>query len=332
MYFYEVIQIKLKVQEVARYAAWEFTGYPLHNYDDGDNAQLFSTAKSAITADIDERYTDLKSATDGPGNAWLMVGWDPPRVRLKNGTEPKIPGGSLVNTIFNVLGFVIDAARVRALETENPVYAAMMIGYKVEETQVYGAGYSIFNPPKKWNFNTKGYIKAEVTLRWRNLMMPKYFMDGNSTGWYKGQKHFSGTKTRFEHRGAETAALVADSWRLDQGKDVLEKNSGKSTAFFKQVDRMAFVSPGVRNALQWVGTAMMICTGALAIGATQAPLSMDPTETTLVSKNYKDKDPDSGKITLSEDKGDQTYDTAPMPPDSEYEKTLKARGPNFMGC
>ena len=58
IYFYEVIQIKLKTQEVARFAAWEFTGYPLHDYDRG-RADGFSDAKSAILGDVEVAVQDV---------------------------------------------------------------------------------------------------------------------------------------------------------------------------------------------------------------------------------------------------------------------------------
>jgi hypothetical protein len=342
MYFYEVIQVKLKVQEVARYAAWEFTAYPLHNYKDGKFG--YSDAKSAIQTDIGSRYKDLKSATEGNGNAWMMIEWQAPRVRFRDADEPKLPGGAGVNMAFTALGYIIDFARMASFSTGNPVYMLLQAGYMGEQANFFGGALNRFNPPSRWKFNKKGYVGAMVTLKWRNLLVPKYFMEGSS-GWYKDAggaavKHFSGTKTTFTggndfdkpDGGAEVVNLLADSWRLDQGDDI-EGTQHKDRAFFKQVDRMAFVSPAIKNGIKTlVVTPLQIAAGVLALVATQPPLTMDPMETALVSKNYKDQNPASGTVTLQEDKDRVSYDTAPLAPNSQYLETLKKRGASFMGC
>jgi len=330
MYFYEIIQIKLKTQEVARYAAWEFTGYPLHDYDK-DRAQGFGDAKNDIMGDISERYVNLKSGDRGQQNKWLMVSWSPPRVRLRDENEPKIPGGGTVNTVFTILGYVVDVWSALAFTHPNPVLYSMMAIYMADNHLIFGARGSRFNPPGKWAFNKKGYAKVTVTVAYQNLLIPRYFMDSGTSSWYSVEHfaHRSGRYMRFE----EKAALVADSWRLHYGDDIKgprDQGANTNAPYYKQVDRMAFVSKTVRNVVKAWAMLVEIPMTALSLATTQPPLSMNElTETTLVSMAYKNG---GGKVTIREDWGDASYDTSPLPPNSEYQKTLDKRGEHYMGC
>jgi len=323
MYFYEIIQVKLKAQEVGRFAAWEFTSHPLHDYDSGQT-NGFSAARADITVDVVKKYANLKSGTLGAQSKAFAVGWTPPIVTMRNEIEPKIPGGSLVNTLFNFAGYAIDFFSVQGMNYTNPVLLAMMAGYYGEKYQWFGAGYNRFNPPNKWKFNTKGYAKVKVRLSYENLLINKKFMQS----WF-GPKHFLAKK----HRFTETAALVADSWRMNYGENI-EGTKHKDKPYYKQVERMAFVTPSIRTGMKVWTTFIQLGSGFIALFAQQPPLTMNPTETALVSKAYSDGDPSSGKIPVKEDHEDSPveYDTSPMKKDSEYEKSLMVRGNNFMGC
>jgi hypothetical protein len=323
MYFYEIIQVKLKAQEVGRFAAWEFTSFPLHDYDTG-KTNGFSAARAEISADVLVKYANLKSGTLGAQSKAFAVGWSPPQVTMRDQIEPKIPGGSMVNMLFNFAGYAIDFLSVQGMNYSNPVLLAMMVGYYGEKYSWFGAGYNRFNPPRKWKFNTRGYPRIRVRLRYENLLISKKFMQS----WF-GPKHFLARKFRF----TETAAVVADSWRLNYG-DNIEGTQHKDKAYFKQVDRMAFVTPSIRTGMKVWTTIIQTFSGIIALAAVQPPLTMNPTETTLVSKAYKNQDPSSGKIQIKEDHEDSPvdYDTSPMKGGSEYEKSLKVRKGHFMGC
>ena len=104
MYFYEIIQIKLKAQEVGRFAAWEYTSYPLHDYDTGKTSGHFNEARSGVDADIGTYYANLRSTDKKHAKKWFMVEWSPPTVMASDQLEPKIPGGSMVNQLFNFAG------------------------------------------------------------------------------------------------------------------------------------------------------------------------------------------------------------------------------------
>jgi hypothetical protein len=323
MYFYEIIQVKLKAQEIGRFAAWEFTSFALHDYKDG-KTNGFSGAESDIQTDLQKKYANLKSGTPGTQSKTLAVGWKVPMVRMRDQSEPRIPGGQLANILFTFMGYAIDFFAVKGMSFSNPVLLAMMAGYHGEKYSWFGAGYNRFNPPKKWAFNSRGYPKVTVRLRYENLLINKKFMQS----WF-GPKHFLATKRQF----TEEVAVVADSWRLNYGENI-EGTKHKDKAYYKQVDRMAFVTPTIRTGMKVWTTMIQVASGVCAVAAFQPPLTMNPTETALVSKAYKDQNPDSGKITIREDHQDQNvpYDTSPMKKGSEYEKSLKVRSKFFMGC
>lgn len=329
IYFYELIQIKLKTQEIARFAAWEFTGYPLHDYHSGKPNQ-FSGVRSSILQDAGRRYANLKSGDTGNQNKVLAVEWSAPQIRARDQDEPRIPGGNLANKVFTAATTIIDllAALAYAKHADNLVFLGMMGIHTLENSVIFGARTNIFNPPKRWGFNTKGYPTVTVRLRYNNLMIPTSFMEGN-TGWYTA-RHFKITRRHFE----ETVTLVADSWRLHQGEDVKgprDQVDSSNTAYFKQVERMAFVSPGIQDVVGGALQVVAYVMDAIQLIAMHPPLFMKPTETTLVSIAYG-RDNQKGTVTIQEDDKGRPYDTMPFKPGSEYEKSYDKRGNNFMGC
>lgn len=65
-FFFDIIQIRMKVLEASRTALWEFTAYPLSDYKtkakESDHDKLYTAAKDEIEKDIKELYeTDLDS-------------------------------------------------------------------------------------------------------------------------------------------------------------------------------------------------------------------------------------------------------------------------------
>jgi len=145
-------------------------------------------------------------------------------------------------------------------------------------------------------------------------------------------------RSKFEDSPIELAGLGSAFEYHSPDPDELRRNiegtKDAQKAYFKQVDRMAFVTPAIRNGMKMWTTLIQALSGGIAMTVLHPPLTVDPLGTTLVSKAYSGGDPDSGKITLNEDhsKPNQAYDTMPMLKNSEYEKSLKVRGPNFMGC
>ena len=135
-------------------------------------------------------------------------------------------------------------------------------------------------------------------------------------------------KMRQTLRFTDKYRLLADSWRLHDGQDVLPGDGDK--AFTRQTDRIAWSVAGVRTALQaWpaVGALLGLVTG----------YSHNPFETVVASRNYT-SDAASGRRTMAVSGGQDDFDTAPMRVDdrdgngSVYGKTLEARGDHYLGC
>lgn len=326
-YFYEAVQVKLKSQEMARYAAWEFTGHELTDYKAGE--MRYSTVKTDVANDTNTRFSNLKS-TDKLSNATRAFAgsWDVKNIRTTDKKEPRIPGGTMANIALQIFGYALDAWRVvSAAQHPNIIYAAAVGWFTYERNTQWGlAGGNVFNPPPEWKMNGKGLIKADSNIRFTSSFIPRKMPFFNEGGPMKGLQF------------KETVVLLADSWKLEYGEDV-EGNSSdesKETAFFKQVDRMVLVRKTPRQIFKVYNDIIRVFTNITATLAFQPWLQMkDLGETTLVSKNYTDGDPDSGKIEIEEDndKGGPTpYDSAPMLKDSGYQKSLESRANNYMGC
>ncbi|MCG3172038.1 MAG: hypothetical protein GMKNLPBB_00183 [Myxococcota bacterium] len=65
-FFYDLVEAKLKTQEMARYAVWEFAGYQLSDHLKTKHNDLYKNASDAIKKDTEDRFKDLIS-TQAPG-------------------------------------------------------------------------------------------------------------------------------------------------------------------------------------------------------------------------------------------------------------------------
>ena len=91
IYFIEIIQVRLKLQEATRFATWEFTAYPMHDYDEGTGSR-FEDVEAEITDMTMEIYEDLDSSDRGavspggasPANTFVATGWE-----LRRGADPR---------------------------------------------------------------------------------------------------------------------------------------------------------------------------------------------------------------------------------------------------
>ena len=122
--------------------------------------------------------------------------------------------------------------------------------------------------------------------------------------------------------------LLADSWRLHDGQDVLPGDRDKP--YTKQVDRLAWGVGGLAEALQsWpaLSAGLSLMTG----------YDHNPFETAVASRNYT-TDAASGRRQIRVSGGQEEFDTAPMrTTDSDgsgsvYGRTLDARSNHYLGC
>ena len=51
-YFHDGLRTKLKVQEAARFGAWEFTSLPMSDFIEGNHEALFTDAQTRIVKDL----------------------------------------------------------------------------------------------------------------------------------------------------------------------------------------------------------------------------------------------------------------------------------------
>jgi len=331
MWFTELIQIKLKVQEAARYAAWEATAYPLHDYDKGPSAltKLSSQATTSIIADTTLRYANMDSASYDPVFRVMSASWTPPLTFIINQQEEAIPGGGVVNFIFGLAATVFDLISALAYKNANVVALSL-----VATGKDYGGARSdrVFGSPQ-WGFNKRGYMKTTVgtwvTNQWFNRGVGSMVLEN----W--------GTMITESH------AVLADSWRLNNGGSVYGNATrpgvAKNSAYWKQVNRMYFVKSSARGVAKgWVNFFKSMMLAAVAFtGSSAMPMNMgdgDFVQATVVSKSYTDTS--SGQVDIVQDRGaTKKYDTAPVCSGctggdilKDYGKTLKDRGKHFMGC
>ncbi|HEY3356968.1 MAG TPA: TadE family protein [Polyangia bacterium] len=329
IFFYEATQIKLKQQEAERYVTWEFTGKQLTDYGQGGNQSgLFNSAKTDILVEGALRFANLVS-TDHKLNQshYVMTEWQLRLPTIHYQTVPDVPGGFWVNLVFNIFKIVFMIWDAQTFISPNLIHQGMMWGSETQPTFAgSGAIGSQFGADKHWKFNTKGYL--QVKMKWKirpTAFMPKNLMDSRFDN--KRFRDWSSI-TLDDKASPDGLALIVDHWNLQDGRAI---NGGKGndhgSAYWKQLDRMAFVSPaskGVANVAAKAGQVMLSLVSMLCL---QPPLTLDPMETALTSKPYGNS---PGTRNVQTDRGNVAFDTSPYT--GAYKNAYQQRGNNFMGC
>lgn len=338
IYFYELLSVKLKAQEAARYAAWEATSYQLSDYaaknPRSKNRQLFETARSAIESETWARYEDLDSSSVArikgvPGkvinkvrgrNYFLATEWEVERVRLRNDEPPEINGNFLFELGFDiglqVAGWVESLLR----DFDNPYTAAAMASFLRHQ-------YS----PGGYGFNEDGYVEADVRISVTNRLLPRHYMDQGGDAWFSN-RFLRRTSVDFN----EHVELLADPWKLVEGNDV--RHGQTSGGFFQQVDRFFLAGSEGRAAAQPVAQLARLAV-MLGMGGGELP---DPLEPVVVSVNYGPGERAIGTVNLGVDEGRGRHDSSPYSVIHAYEDTFgfssddadgrPGRGNYYMGC
>jgi len=352
IWFYELVHIKLKVQEASRYAAWEATSYPLHNYQDGpgQNTQLSADAMQQLQNDTMQRYADLDSSTQ---NTALLTqifasAYTQPIVIMTDRQEERIPGGTIANLVLSIGGMIFDYISALNYRSPNPVATTLVATHL---TQSWGGAMTdrMFGN-SAWGFNNNGYVCSSVVTYVQNLW------------WNRGVGRFilpnMGVLIKEQPNGLFDNCVLADSWRLNNGESVggtdnIRPGVASGTGYWRQVDRMYFINSNsrqvadttIRQFKNFANTALQLA----GVSATPPNLGdQDWVQATVVSRPYSGTDAErAGQVTIVQDRGTpNTYDTAPLGPSSsssgssstnqstlgEYRKTLQNRGEYFMGC
>ncbi|MBI5478708.1 MAG: hypothetical protein HY906_07635 [Deltaproteobacteria bacterium] len=332
IYFYEATQIKLKQQEAERYVAWEFTGKLLTDYNNpGNSSSLFNQAKQDIVADAMERFDNLVSTNKLQNQrAYIMTEWELREPRVLNERVPEVPGNSWVNLVFQIFKWAWTVWDAQTFTSSNLLHQAMMWGSDTRPTFAGSGAIAEQFGPSGWGFNQKGFV--QVKMRWRvapTAMFTKRFMDNRFNTAFRP----FGTVTLDDRAAENGIALVVDSWNLQDGTSIggyYQRDKG--TRYWKQVDRMAWVSSAPKTTAKLAALAITLPSQVIAIFNEQVAFpTIDPMETALAARAYGPTTDGKRRLEGMSDKPD-TFDTAPFTPKSAYENAYKQRGQYFMGC
>ena len=357
IWFYEVVQIKLKVQEAARYAAWEATAHPQHDYKKGwlDLLVKQGTMILSVSAESMLRYQDLNStellsgvtpsidptALLSSANRGLSAEWSSPHITLVPGVEEMIYGGSVANYIFMVGGALFDLASAANYTSGNALAASLGVAGRAGGW----AGASQTVGPIIWGFNPAGQVTSSAMTYVTNS-----WFEGGVMGFLRDDVGLGGQV--LPNPGVsleETHHLLTDSWRLNDGQSLPKaitsgsKGPGvhKGKAYWEQVNRMYMANSIAKGLLKSAVTVVKgLLDTALQLSGTGADSGLsvsDMVQTALVSRGYSSSF--LGMVGIKQDMPTyQFYDTAPHGRTGDgsvlqkYGDTLKDRGEHFMGC
>lgn len=342
MYFTEIVRMRLKLQEAARYTAFEMTSYALTDFETGNSDDAYDRASKSVLDDAKDRFKDFDSVEDN-AKAPFFIGYDAFNTTMTNEDVPVIneniaPSSGGVGGFANAIAGFINKG------------LGGILGF--------------------WKFNMKGRVYVETQGDLIQPFIPKNYNDQGVGLWQKVDSWGGKDLTRKTYKSRFT--LVANGWNLNDGTDARVKQSGQGRAgvrtkddgegehsMHKQVNRMTYAGLG-----QVIGNipGLSALPGVLQI----AFPSLLPPNAFVVSKNYDEStgstnrncnvpsyptnqnglqnvaDKDGNEDGEYEGPGlDQDrlrcFDTAPFRDqhatmDSLYIKVWQARGNHFMGC
>lgn len=338
MYLTELVRAKLKLQELARYAAWEMTSYTLSDFAKAQHEEAFEVAQREAMAEALERYKDMDSV------------------------EPNALPGNFVARYADVQGTL-------ANEEIGFLEKGLVLGNSDEglASDVVGALNRTGNGMLgAWDFNTKGWVTSDVSMRFNNVLLPKNYLDeGTPHGFFQtnmfGGQELDSLQLRSRH------SLYADAWTMEDGGDAVIRgrragaHRGGSDdmphGLYKQVSRMVFL--GVYDKLkenvgilgqfdQFIRQVVPAFLGTFVVSHNYGPTpSGDDEEWSrdcIGPQTGVEAYPANAEGGLNNlDKFSQLdwprpkcFDTAPFRDQpyerSQYIKIFQARGDYFMGC
>ncbi len=306
-FFYDFVQLRIKVLEASRFAAWEFTAYPLSDYATGNHGAAYTAAVGHVRTDVTDLYTSLDSADRAPTAHQRLatrysfegVTFSNGPVRMLSGNVPDIEPDS---DLGDVTSFVLDSVG-DALD-----YVLNRMGY-----------------------NDRGLVTAEVTARIEHALMPRTFLpEFYSVDMYPTPSYTISARS----------AVVADGWTLHDGRPIVQEEEYpyEEYPFFVQVQRGHTL--GLTGAVPGLSTFFDLVdqVGDHLEDFFNLP---NPLNARLTTKRYE-LPPGGNTLGLDTDETQKEFDTLPVrencrfdacPTDeSAYGQTLKMRGDYYMGC
>jgi Flp pilus assembly protein TadG len=306
LYFVDLAKARLKTAEIARYAVWEMTSYPLSDYANKNHDGFFNTAAGQVRDDIRTRYSDdLRGDTvNATYKPWVTVDYRLQQVEFVNQEARLVPnpeaynspGGEVVSSILNAISGGIND----------------VVGF--------------------WGFNKKGQAKVTVRLRTdvRREVVPRQF----AQDFYDAEML---PNTASSLTFTDSFTMIVDSWTLLDGDDVYPwggySKGGTDSLYYKQLSRVV-----------WLGAANIPILGS--IGNLMNKLNswfgnfvdLNPFQARVASIASKGPANMANDIKVNVDCGETEMHTTPIretfggPTASEYGKTYNKRGSYYMGC
>jgi hypothetical protein len=267
-----------------------------------------------------------------------------PVVIVADREEAALPGGTMANRVFNIVGGLFDLLSALNYRNVNPI-ATAMIGQELRG-RWGGARMDRMFGNDDWGFNRSGYFCSNVMVAVMNTWVHRgvgSFIMPEETGLV-----LISSQPRDDRMYGH--CVLADSWRLNSGDSIGRPGQrpgvSSGTGYWEQVNRMYFSNSGSR---QVADTAISLfrdfSTMLLGLAqATETPPGLgdqDWVQATVVARTYTGQNAEQeGKIRIQQDRGGtRTYDTAPVGMTGnagqglqEYGRTLQDRGEHFMGC
>ena len=324
--FTELVRARFKLQEAARYAAWELTSHPLSDYGGAKPGEAFERAKSEVIRDSELRYGRLDSL-DASGGSDFIVRFEGVGVQISQSEVSWVDLPALVAR--GATGGLLPAAIFLPLAA--------------------GTGRVL----RDFGFNTQGRLRVEATATVRNRLLPSRLLDEPARGLFR--VGFFGGQDLSRFALTSRLVLIADGWALSDGADSVMKDyragqhgdGAHASGLYRQVQRMAF--HGIKSELE---RRRFTSLGPLTL------LLPSPVGTYVVSHNYgpeRDRQnrrscntpayPPSAcgglnnlaQSSLSDDDRLKCFDTAPFRDQASYQDSLYvqlflSRGRWFMGC
>jgi len=333
-FFTDAFKVKLKNQEAAIFASWEFASLPLSDYNQNKHDPLYQAAKQRILADVQDKYQYFDSSNPASQHPSIL---DSTFISVKSF---KITDGDFTN----------DAVPI--VSTQGAKSVPGIGGLLGSLGGVANNGINAV--VGMWGFDKNGMITVKTHSTFQNVILPSVFLQDRFSAPSVGQL------ANFQLD--DSSSIVMDPWNVNDGRDVDLKTTSDDAEVMgsiggnnrehpmaRQVGQMTFL--GLRAKIGGVTSKVARFAEFLGLG--------DPLASPVVSLNYTHGDinlqgmapsePDTvgatkhGMVSYKNvegrdsDHGIKLFHTEPFRDHISYADSLNAQvfagnGPYYMGC
>lgn len=306
MHFIDLAKARLKTAEIARFAVWEMTSYPLSDYDGTNHDQLFDIAADQVKGDVAARYgDDLRGDTLNAAHMrYTTADWQLEAIEFEN-QEPSIlpnmeaynsPGGDVIASVLSAISGTIND----------------ILGF--------------------WGFNKKGQAHVKVQLSFASDFMGRE----HAQEFFNKELLPDGLRNLMLE---EEYSMIVDSWTLLDGQDVYPpggySQNQTDSLYYKQVNRVVWLGA---NNLPFLSQLSSFASRLQAVPILRNIVDLCPQCTRVTSIASRGDPNPANDVEVNVDVGERNMHTTPMrdkqldPMQSEYGKTYNRRGGWYMGC